>query len=56
MLDQTFFATLLAIAILRKLFADRRSQWLLIERKALEWLSCQIPEPEAVIERLIAAL
>jgi hypothetical protein len=48
------FATLLAIAILRTRFSDRRGQWRMIERKALRWLADQIGDAavEAAIDQL----
>jgi hypothetical protein len=57
-LNLSAFATALAIAILRKRFADLKSQWQLIERKALRWLSGQIGDDGATkaIDLLLAAL
>jgi hypothetical protein len=50
------FATALAIAILRKQFRDQRSQWVMIERKGLQWLSGQVGDAEALIGRLLSLL
>jgi hypothetical protein len=50
------FATALAIAILRKQFGELRSQWVMIERKGLQWLSGQIGDAEALICRLFSLL
>jgi hypothetical protein len=48
------FATVLAIAILRTRFLDRKSQWRMIERKALRWLAGQLDNAsaEAAIDQL----
>jgi fluoride ion exporter CrcB/FEX len=50
------FATALAIAILRKRFQEKESQWRLIERKGLRWLSAQGVDAEGVISGLFALL
>jgi hypothetical protein len=47
------FATALAIAILRKHFQSRESQWRMIERKAQKWLSTQGVDAEGVIAQLM---
>jgi hypothetical protein len=52
-LSPSVFATVLAIAVLRKRFFDRNSQWRMIERKALRWLANQIGDAaEAAIGRV----
>jgi hypothetical protein len=48
------FATALAIAILRNRFSGRESQWKMIERKGLKWLSTQGIDPEEIITELIS--
>jgi hypothetical protein len=50
------FATALAIALLRKRFQANESQWRMIERKALMWLSARGSDPEAIVAALIALL
>jgi hypothetical protein len=46
-------ATAIAIALLRKEFGDLRSQWQMIERKALGWLSGQVEDAEALISLVL---
>jgi hypothetical protein len=48
------FATVLAIAVLRKRFSDRESQWKMIERKGLRWLNSQGIDSERIITELIS--
>jgi hypothetical protein len=48
------FATALAIAILRKRFSDRESQWKMIERKGLRWLNTQGIDSERIITELVS--
>jgi hypothetical protein len=48
------FATALAVALLRKRFADRRSKWTMIKRKALRWLAQQVADN--VVARLVDLL
>jgi hypothetical protein len=49
-------ATAIAIALLRKKFGDLRSQWRMIERKGLGWLSGQVEDAEALISRVLSLL
>jgi hypothetical protein len=54
--NQTAFATALAIALLRRVYIGHQSQWLMIERKALLWLTKQAIDAEAVIAELARQL
>jgi hypothetical protein len=46
------FATGLAIALLRNRYQHCRTEWMMIERKALHCLSSQLADPEAIITGL----
>jgi hypothetical protein len=50
------FATVLAIAILRVRFGDRKSQWGMIEKKALLWLGQQATDAEALVAEIAGQL
>jgi uncharacterized protein YegL len=50
------FATALAIALLRNRYQYCRSEWMMIERKALHWLSSQVADPETIITDLFQVL
>jgi hypothetical protein len=53
---KSVFASVLAIAILRKRFGADRVSWSLIEEKCLKWLASQIQGVEALISRAEALL
>jgi hypothetical protein len=50
------WATTLAVAILRVRFKDRKSEWTMIERKALQWLASQGVVADATITELSGQL
>jgi hypothetical protein len=47
--ENSIFASVLALAILRKTFSSNRASWSLIEEKCLNWLASQNVDSEALI-------
>jgi hypothetical protein len=54
--SSSIFASVLAVAILRKRLQSQRSSWSLIESKCLKWLSCQGIDAEPLITRAMALI